>query len=79
MVPSMVMRKGMSFAEYNREKDTRAYMAIPIDHIYIFINVLQQVYKDLSNECLIFTTALLPKTSLTALIYIYSNPFVYIF
>ena len=37
------------------------------------------VYKDLSNECSIFTTALLPKTSLTALIYIYSNPFVYIF
>lgn len=49
MVPSMVMRKGMSFADFNREKDTRAYMAIPIDHIYIFINVLQQVYKDLSN------------------------------
>lgn len=24
-------------------------MAIPIDHIYIFINALQQVYKDLSN------------------------------
>ena len=57
LVPTMAIRKGMSFADFNREKAAREYLAIPIDHIYIFINVLQQVYKDLSSPKLFIKDA----------------------
>ena len=49
VIPSMVIHKGMTYPQYNREKKERGFLPIPIDSIYIFINLLEKVYKELSN------------------------------